>query len=204
MERPPSDGWQEALELYKAQADDLHAGRTPRVANQDGLTIADLCNRFLAAKLRKTESGELSSRMFAEYRQTPDRRVAFFGKTRLVEYLRADDFESLRAEIAKRCGPVRLGNEITWFKSVFKHAAVNKLIEHPVTFGSEFEKPGKAVMRRHKADSDQKLFTCAEILTLAKEAGLQMKAAILLGVNCAAGNTDVANLEFRHLDLEGG
>lgn len=43
MERLPGDGWKEALELYKAQADDLHAGRTPQVKG-GGLTIADLCN----------------------------------------------------------------------------------------------------------------------------------------------------------------
>src|SRR5947209_16345949 len=34
--------WKEALAEYKEQADDLHAGRTPRVKS-DGLTVADLC-----------------------------------------------------------------------------------------------------------------------------------------------------------------
>ena len=33
MVRMPDDGWQEALEIYKAQAEDLHAGRTPRNQN---------------------------------------------------------------------------------------------------------------------------------------------------------------------------
>src|SRR5437667_8879725 len=47
--RIEGDGWKEALEIYKTQADDLHAGRTPRVKG-DGLTVADLCNRFLTAK----------------------------------------------------------------------------------------------------------------------------------------------------------
>lgn len=42
--RVPGDGWEEALALYKAHADDLHAGRNPRL-NTDGLTAADLCNR---------------------------------------------------------------------------------------------------------------------------------------------------------------
>src|SRR5262249_50184680 len=32
---------------YKAQADDLHAGRTPRIQS-DGLTVADRYNRFLS------------------------------------------------------------------------------------------------------------------------------------------------------------
>ena len=36
MERLPGDGWKDALELYKAKADDLHAGRTPRVNRNAG------------------------------------------------------------------------------------------------------------------------------------------------------------------------
>ena len=54
--RIDGDGWKDALEGYKKVADDLHAGRTPRVQS-DGITVADLCNRFLSAKLRKREAG---------------------------------------------------------------------------------------------------------------------------------------------------
>src|SRR5579885_925891 len=57
LERLPGGGWQEALEQYKAQADDLHAGRTPR-ARGDGLTVAALCNNFLTAKHRAVAAGE--------------------------------------------------------------------------------------------------------------------------------------------------
>src|SRR6516162_6314065 len=56
LERVVGDGWKEALEIYKTQADDLHAGRTPRVKG-DGLTIAHFCNRFLTAKMRQREAG---------------------------------------------------------------------------------------------------------------------------------------------------
>src|SRR5262249_44186383 len=82
--RVEGDGWQEALELYKAKADDLHAGRTPRVQS-DGLTVADLCNRFLTAKQRQREAGEISACMFDEYKATTDRLVSTFGKTRSVD-----------------------------------------------------------------------------------------------------------------------
>jgi hypothetical protein len=101
LERVEGDGWKEALEAYKAVADDLHAGRTPRVKG-DGLTVADLTNRFLTAKLRKREAGELGMRMFAEYREITDLIVAAFGKTRLEDDLVADDFEALRATMAER------------------------------------------------------------------------------------------------------
>ena len=74
MERLPDDGWQNALKEFKAQAEDLYAGRTPRVKdNSDGLTVRELCNRFLTAKHRKVESGELFRRTFDKYRQTTDR-----------------------------------------------------------------------------------------------------------------------------------
>src|SRR5689334_4467563 len=55
LKRVESGGWKEAVELYKVQADDLHAGRTPSV-KLDKLTVADLCNRFLTAKQRKFEA----------------------------------------------------------------------------------------------------------------------------------------------------
>src|SRR5215831_16235368 len=66
--RIEGDGWEEALEAYKAVADDLHAGRTPRVKT-DGLTVADLCNRFLTAKQRQQTAGEIGSRMFQDYKE---------------------------------------------------------------------------------------------------------------------------------------
>ncbi len=89
--RIEGDGWKEALELYKAQADDLHAGRTPRVQS-DALTVADLCNLFLTAQLRKQAAGEIGPRMFQEYKEITDLLVAAFGKTRRVDDLAADDF----------------------------------------------------------------------------------------------------------------
>jgi integrase len=197
------DGWKEALEEYKAVADDLHAGRTPRVQS-DGLTVADLCNRFLTAKLRKRDSGELGTRMFTDYRETTDLIVAAFGKTRLVDDLAADDFESLRACMAERWGPVRLGNAITRVKSVFKYALDNGLIDKPVRFGGEFRKPDKAVLRRHRATNGTKMLEAGDLRRLIDAAGVPMRAMVLLGLNAGFGNHDIATLPLPALDLESG
>ncbi len=201
--RIEGDGWREALELYKADADDLHAGRTPRVTAGD-LTVADLCNRFLTAKTRKLEAGEIGPRMFGEYKATTDRLVVTFGKTRCVDDLAADDFESLRADLAKQFGPVRLGNEITRVKSVFKYAADNGLVERQIRYGSEFKKPGKSVLRRHKADKGGNMMEADELRRLLRAAPVQLKAMLLLMVNCGFGPTDCATLPLDAVDLDAG
>jgi len=182
MTRIEGNGWKPALKLYQAQRDDLFAGRTPRLVSSDGLTVRDLCNRFLTAKKRKRDSGEITSRTFQEYRATTDRLVSTFGNHRLVDDLAADDFESLRADIAKVWGPVRLGNEVTRIRSVFKYAIDNGLIERPVRYGSKFQKPGKAVLRKHKAKNGKKLFETVEIRELLDAESVQLRAMIFLGV----------------------
>jgi hypothetical protein len=56
MERLPDDGWQEALKLFKAQWPDLKEGHKPRGVKDGQLTLAELCNRFLTAKLQRDPS----------------------------------------------------------------------------------------------------------------------------------------------------
>jgi integrase len=223
--RIEGDGWKEALEEYKAVADDLHAGRTPRV-QADGLTVADLCNRFLTAKLLKQKSSEITSRTYRDYKEVTDLLVAAFGKTRLVDDLAADDFEQLRATMAERWGPVRLGNGITRVKTVFKFGTDNGLTEKAVRYGSEFKKPDKAVLRRHRATNGAKMLEAAELRSLLdaltgkksetgrtdEESGkpetitltpnLVLRAMILLALNAGFGNIDCARLPMSAVDLD--
>jgi hypothetical protein len=104
--------------------------------------------------------------MFAEYRETTDLIVAAFGSNRLVDDLAAGDFEALRASLAKKWGPTRLGNAITRVKSVFKHGTDNGLIDKAMRYGGEFKKPDQAVLRRYRAKAGEKLFTAEEIRAL--------------------------------------
>ena len=203
LTRVDGDGWKEALEIYKAQADDLHAGRTPRLKG-DGLEVAGLCNRFLTAKQHALEAGEIAARTFAEYRGTTDRLVSTFGKTRLVDDLASDDFERLRADIAKTWGPVRLGNEVQRVRTVFKYGYESGLFDKPVRFGPQFKKPAKHVMRKHRAANGKRMFEADELRSLSDAAGVPLKAMILLGINCGFGNADVANVPLSAVDLDGG
>jgi hypothetical protein len=94
---------QQALALWLEQRDELLAGRVPK-AKWGQVTVRDVLERFLQAKLRQLESGELKARSFGDYKQTCDAVAVAFGWDRPVEDLAAEDFEKLRASSAKRLG----------------------------------------------------------------------------------------------------
>jgi integrase len=203
MQRVEGDGWKEALEQYQKVADDLHAGRTPRV-NWDALTVAELCNRFLTAKLRKLEAGEIGAEMFREYRLITDTIVSAFGRLRPVADLATDDFEKLRATMAEHWGPYRLGNAITRVRSVFKYGLDNGLIDRPIRYGGEFKKPDKAVLRRHRAQAGMKMLEADQLRAIIDAAGVPLRAMTLLGINCGFGNSDCGNLPQSAVNLDTG
>ena len=202
----PDGCWQEALEKYEREREALYAGRTPRELSNE-IKVSDLCNAFLTSKLRKVEAGELTAGTFNDYRSTTDRLISTFGKDRPVDDLDPSDFASLRVDLAKQYGPVRLGNEVNKVKTVFKYGRENIKVKtvledgsestrpmSEVQVGSEFVKPSKSVVRKHKAGNGKKLFQAAEIRQLLDAASLQVKAMILLGINCGFGNADCGTL----------
>jgi integrase len=142
--------------------------------------------------------------MFADYKDTTDRLVSAFGKTRLVDDLAADDFEALRAAMAEQWGPHRLGTAIQMVRTVFKYAFESGLIDRPVRYGPQFKKPSASVLRRHRAQQGEKLFASEEIRRMMDAASPQLRAMILLGINCGFGNSDCGNLPLRAVDLEAG
>ena len=52
---PDGGNWKPALAKYKAEVDDLNAGRVPRPAEQnaEGVTVAYVFNQFIASKVVK-------------------------------------------------------------------------------------------------------------------------------------------------------
>ncbi len=199
------DGWKPALDEYTKVADALHSGRTPRKeADKDGFAVKDLCNHFLTSKKRKVDAGEMTSMMFYDYKFATDFLVGHFGGNRLVDDLSAEDFGTLRAAMAKRWGPVRLTNCITRIRSVFKYGFENGHMERPVRYGSEFDKPSASTLRRHKAKQPPKMLEPKEIHTLLASASVQMKAAILVGINCGFGQGDCAELMTANVNLDTG
>src|SRR5437588_2195551 len=177
-----------ALARYLEQKDALHAGKEPRSETGE-LTIKGLVNEFLAAKQARVDTGEMSQRTWNEYKTVADLLVKSFGKYRLVSDLAPSDFTALRTKMAKRWGPHRLTNTIQYIRSIFGRALKAELIDKPVRYGPDFDKPTKKTVRLHRARQGIKLFAPEEIHRLLGAANMPTRAMILLAINGGLGNS---------------
>jgi integrase len=200
----PWDDPDGALTRYLEQRDDLHAGRKPRPSAGAGLTVKELANAFLNRKRELLEAGELAPRTWGDYKDACDLLVSHFGKGRLVEDIGPDDFAGLRAKMARSWGPAALTVAIGRIRGLFRFAERNGLVDRAVRYGSAFDRPSAKTMRLERVRRGPKMFEADEIRRMIEAAGPQLRAMILLGVNCGFGNSDVGNLPVSALDMERG
>ena len=103
--------------------------------------------------------------------------------------------------MAKTWNATTLGNEIQRIRTIFRFAFENGLTEKSIRFG-QFKKPSNRTIRIERSKQPPKLFTRDEILSLLDLADVQMRAMILLGVNCGLGNTDCSSLPIDAIDID--
>lgn len=194
-----------ALKRYHQHCDGLHSGRITEVnRDENAFTVRDLANHFLEAAEARCEAGELSPRTFADYYRDCERLVTFFGRERVVESITRDDIKALRKHLARGVHPETLNGRVGVTRSIFRFAYEEELIEKPIRFGKDLKRPDRRLLRRSKAEAGRKHFQAAEIRTLLDAAPLQLRAMILLGINCGLGNRDVAELPVNCIDIEHG
>ncbi len=192
-----------ALELYRQQAPDLHAGRTPRPVSE-GITVAELCNLFLAAKRQAHESDQLSGRMYDDYLDVCKTVAPSLVRSSVVAGLRAEDFARAKVDAAKRLGPVSLGIWIQRVRTIFKWGYESEHLEKPVRFGPGFAKPSRRAVRLQRAAGGAKLVSAADCRKLIAAARPPLDAMILLGLNAGLGQSDCSDLPLSAVDLDAG
>lgn len=194
-----------ALRRYHEHCEGLHSGRIMEVTRSDDtLTVRDLVNRFLEAAEARKEAGELGARTFADYFRDCERLVSFFGRNHPVESITRQDIKKLRAFLARGVMPQTLNGRVGVARSIFKFAYDEELVEKPIRFGKDLKRPDRRVMRRSRAEGGRRHFLAAEIRTLLDASPPQLRAMILLGINCGLGNKDVAGLPANCVDCEHG
>ena len=191
-----------ALNAYLDQRDYLHSGR--QAPTKDVCSVAILCNSYLTAKDDLLANEEISRQHFQDCKRTCEAIVKHFGRNHLVSDIEADDLAAYRKKLAKQYTLFALGIEIQRARSVFNWGWEAGVLNVPVRFGPNFKRPKKAQIRKHQAKQETKLFEADEIRLLMDKAPQQLKTMILLGVNCALGNNDVSEIEWKHIDLDKG
>lgn len=220
----PLDNWQAALAAYEYEWPYVIQGLTPpiRVGDEDACTLRTLCNYFLESKRNKVEAGELTPLSYRDYYRASKRLIDHFGADRRVDDLRPVDFEKFRAKLAAALGVTALSNEINRCRIILKYANDQRLISQPVHFGQSFDRPSKKTHRKARNEAGPRMFTRDELLTILDaltgepvavkgqdepvklKADRQLRAMTLLGLNCALGVTDCANLRGSHIDFTTG
>jgi integrase len=195
---------QKALAKWLREKDELLAGRKPRPADDTSVNLHDVVQSFLTHKDELRSAGEIGERTYSEYEDSGKLIEKHLGSFRRADDLGPDDFQSLRAVMAKRWGPVRLGNEIQRVRSIFRYAHESGLIDRPVRFGPTFKKPSAKVIRLARAAAGPSDFTAEQLKAMLAGASVTMRAMLLLGINGGFGNTDVGTLDIDAIDLKAG
>lgn len=197
-------GWKAALDEYEKHRDGDYAGRARRSDGAaDVLTLKELVNRFLTAKMQLWQSGDLRPRTFADYKAVCVRTNDYFGGHRAVADITAEDFAAFRTAIAKTRGPVSLTNDITRVRIMFKWGFDSGLIGQPIRYGQGFQKPSRKVLRKAREDKGPRMFTADQIQKMLAAASVPLRAMVLLAINCGFGNNDCATLRLSSIDLPG-
>lgn len=197
-----------ALREFKKQEDDLYAGTPTTPAG--GLTVEDLANDFLRYKKARVGSGELSSRSWTDYYDVCAVVLDVLGKTTAIETLRPIDFERVRAAFAKagiRRGEVRqprsaarLGKDVTVVRMLFKYA--DDAFDVRVKLGPDFKPPSRKEQRDDRKGKPKKFLEAVQLRAAIDTADPTMKAIILVGLNAALGNEDIAHLSPANIKVE--
>jgi integrase len=185
--------WRAALDKYLAERDDLYAGRTPR---PQALSVRDICNRFLASKRLAVDAGEMSPHTWRDYFHCCVRLRDAMGNLSASQVSGAD-FEAYR-------GPAALAAEIQRVRGIFRYAFAEGLIETPTRFGTGFATPPRKALRRARREAGPKFVEAGVCRKLISAADAQMRAMILLALNCGFGQSDLGQLPVAALDLRTG
>lgn len=185
----PEGALREYEEWIRSQA-------TPIVPDAAGLSLKNAFNTYLTQRKRDVDAKTIAIRTFTDYKRTLSSFAKFFGSNRTVQSLTVMDFTNYHNDFATKNNPVACGNEATRIKTAFKWLKQAKLIGE-IDFGPTFKKPSRKIARRYRRTRGEMLFTSEEVRSILNECGIKMRAAVLLGINCAFQNDDIERLTLK-------
>jgi integrase len=185
-----------ALRKYTAWLQNASIRPSQQRVDGSKLTLRAAFTHFLNARHTHVEAGELSASQYSKYRRAVILTTKTLGRDRLVADLLPADFDRLRQAIPGT--PRTVSNVIRDIRTAFKW--VDDFYRVRPIYGQSFKRPSQRTIR--KATGKRELWTAAEIRALLKVADSNLRAMILLGINCAFGQTDCSELRWGSFNLE--
>ena len=186
--------WRQALAKYYA----LMNGTQDAPAT----SLKTCVNQYLQACRLRQESGAITASHVQQIDETLSGLLKSVGPSKSLVCLSPEDYGVWRATLAKTNGTASLGNHVGRLRAFLRWCKREAKVLHEVPDYDALKKPSRAAYRIARAARGSRMFTPKEIHRLLFCAGPQMKAMILLAINCALGNNDLALLKTNH--LQGG
>lgn len=190
--RDPDSALRRYLEWARSKAT-----KTPIISDRQRVTLNIALNHFLDARHRDAEAGSLSAGQYVRYVRAVTRVHAVIDRHREILSLRPEDFDAMLASL--KGSPRTVGNAVRDIRVAFKWASDTYGVT--VAYGRSFSRPSARSIRR--SSIARELWTAGEIRDLLSAAESNMRAMILLAINCGFGQADCATLSLANLNLEG-
>ena len=193
-----------SYDLFVLRKHEAETGAKIQGLSDDSIKVADIADQWCQKMQDLVKSGERSQRTLDEYIATGQFVIDHFGKARNADSLSPNDFAGLRRKLAERYGINGLNKRVVQVRTMFKFAFDQGLIDQPVRYGQSFDQPDAKALRKHRRNAGAKDFTADEIRSMLEHSNSTQRAMILLGINSALGNSDIADLRTANTDLEKG
>jgi integrase len=196
-----------------AEYNEATGNKPPGLPDNSGHSIYEVLDRFLEARKSDLATGELSQRTWDDYRSNCDLILSKVDNDMVVEKMTYEDFASLRSKMFEsidnpvvKVGPTTATNRIRMAKVALRY--IETIVPRfKLDFGGQLRGASAKSKRRSKAeqeDGGRKLHSALEIRNAVDKANPDIKAMLLLGINCAFGNSDCGRLTWKYLDLKNG
>lgn len=161
-------------------------------------TLETTIQRYMESRRLLEQAGEITHRHLTDVKWTLEQLKSVIGPNKAMGHLESSDWERWRAKIGETNAVVSLGNHIRKVRALLRWCVREGIIKS-MPQSDALRKPTRAQLRRERARRGTKMFEADEIKKLIEFVPPQMKAMVLLGINCALGPTDLAGLRTEHI-----
>lgn len=195
---PPSEV--ERLYHERKRALEEASSDGPEVAvGSDTITVKQVANLFVNGKAAEAEAGDLSWLTWRNYQN----ELVWFTEQighRPAASLEPPDFARLNAALKAKFNYNEHRRRVATLRMAVRWAFNNGYIDREPRFGTQFKAPGQRQCRKERAKKVSKLFAAPDLQALVEAAEEPMQAMILLGINCAYLQSDLAELMVQFED----